>query len=78
MIYATPRPPSPEPPKPSQPVVMPPPRLVEQEELAEEQGRMQWFYDGESWVYARQQPPVKPPRTSQEKVGKQLILCLSP
>ena len=74
MIYATPRPPSPEPPKPSQPVVLPPPRLVEQSELANkaESGKMQWFYDGESWVYASQQPPVKPPKPSQEKVGNYL------
>ena len=75
MIYQTPRPPTPEPPKPSQPVVLPPPRLVEESELAElanksepEPGRMQWFNDGESWVYASQQPAIKPPRPSPEKV----------
>ena len=76
VIYRTPRPPSPEAPKPSQPLVLPPPRLVEESELAEmlasqsepEPGRMEWFYDGESWVYASQQPPIKPPKPSQEKV----------
>ena len=81
VIYKTPRPPTPEPPKPSQPVVLPPPRLVSESELAEldnkpepEAGKMQWFYDGESWVYASQQPPIKPPKQSQDKVRPRLPL----
>ena len=71
VIYKTPRPPTPEPPKPavSEPAVLPPPKLVEQTELSTkpEPKKMQWFYDGESWVYAMEQPPMKPPKPPEER-----------
>lgn len=28
----------------------------------------QWFYDGQSWVYASEQPEMKPPKELEEKV----------
>ena len=28
----------------------------------------QWFYDGQSWVYASEQPEMKPPKEPEEKV----------
>jgi len=42
---------------------------VEHIELATkpEPKKMQWFYDGESWVYALEQPPMKPPIPNEER-----------
>jgi len=66
VIYKTPRPPTPEPPKPIIPPkpLLPPPQLQEhsQMNLEKPKGKMQWFYDGQSWVYASEQPPMKPPK----------------
>merc|ERR1719348_496129 len=72
VIYKNPRPPTPEPPKPvvSEPEPsLPPPQLVTPVTLASkpEPKRMQWFYDGESWVYAFDQPPMKPPKPPEER-----------
>ena len=30
---------------------------------------MQWFYDGESWVMASEQPPMKPPKPVEDPVS---------
>ena len=50
---------------------MPPPRLVQVSELAAKPDpqRKQWFYDGESWVLATEQPPIKPLRPVQDPVS---------
>jgi len=71
VIYKTPRPPTPEPPKPIIPPqpVLPPPQLEEptitNQEKPKVPGKMQWFYDGQSWVYAAEQPPSKPEPTKE-------------
>jgi len=31
-------------------------------------GKMQWFYDGQSWVYATEQPPMKSPQEPTKEV----------
>ena len=63
VIYKTPKP------AVSEPAVLPSPKLVEQTELSTkpEPKKMQWFYDGESWVYAMEQPPMKPPKPPEER-----------
>ena len=69
VIYKTPRPPTPEPPKPApepvKPVVLEPPKLVENIQLAGPK-KWQWFHDGETWVYAKEPPEMKPPKPPEE------------
>jgi len=69
VIYKTPRPPTPEPPKPApepvKPVVLEPPKLVENIQLAGPK-KMQWFHDGETWVYAKEPPEMKPAKPPEE------------
>ena len=66
VLYKTPRPPTPEPPKPIIPITTIAQTKPSPEEAkastsvcAKEPSKMQWFYDGQSWVYSSEQPPMK-------------------
>jgi hypothetical protein len=74
VIYDTPRLPTPSPPPPPVVEIVNPPPVVEELPLTSPplpppaKPKMQWWYDGQSWVYADKQPEMKEPEPKKPEV----------